>query len=166
VTAPSGVEVSFTQASGFAPNLQVAAFPAFPPTTIYARIKDNASVAPITGVISHTSPGAPNNDVAVSGNVVSLVASVPTLNAGLTTIGIPGNPVSYDLTGDGLISATSVTVPLGFEIASNGGLISHAALVARELALPAVVGVSGATTAIPDGAKVEVDPATGQVRIS
>jgi pyruvate,water dikinase len=54
----------------------------------------------------------------------------------------------------------------GALVTEHGGLISHAALVARELALPAVVGVSGATTAIPDGAKVEVDPATGQVRIS
>jgi phosphohistidine swiveling domain-containing protein len=37
--------------------------------------------------------------------------------------------------------------------------------MARELGLPAVVGVAGATTAIPDGAKVGVDPATGRVRI-
>jgi pyruvate,water dikinase len=54
----------------------------------------------------------------------------------------------------------------GAVVTEHGGLISHTALMARELGLPAVVGVAGATTAIPDGAKVEVDPATGQVRIS
>jgi pyruvate,water dikinase len=74
--------------------------------------------------------------------------------------------------GDVLVSvmttpAYEAILPIaGALVTEHGGLISHAALVARELAVPAVVGVSGATTAIPDGAKVEVDPATGQVRIS
>jgi pyruvate,water dikinase len=54
----------------------------------------------------------------------------------------------------------------GALVTEHGGLISHAALVARELGLPAVVGVAGATSAIADGAKVEVDPATGRVHIS
>ncbi|HET7722478.1 MAG TPA: PEP-utilizing enzyme, partial [Acidimicrobiales bacterium] len=53
----------------------------------------------------------------------------------------------------------------GAVVTEQGGLISHTALMARELGLPAVVGVAGATAAIPDGAKVEVDPVTGRVRI-
>ena len=53
----------------------------------------------------------------------------------------------------------------GAVVTEQGGLISHTALMARELGLPAVVGVASATTAIPDGAKVEVDPVTGRVRI-
>ncbi|MGK2950350.1 MAG: PEP-utilizing enzyme, partial [Acidimicrobiales bacterium] len=53
----------------------------------------------------------------------------------------------------------------GALVTEQGGLISHAALVARELGLAAVVGAAGATTAIPDGAKVEVDPTTGRVTI-
>ena len=53
----------------------------------------------------------------------------------------------------------------GAVVTEQGGLISHTALMARELGLPAVVGVAGATVAIPDGAKVVVDPTTGVVRV-
>lgn len=53
----------------------------------------------------------------------------------------------------------------GALVTEHGGLISHAALVARELGLAAVVGAAGATTAIPDGAQVEVDPTTGRVTV-
>jgi pyruvate,water dikinase len=50
-------------------------------------------------------------------------------------------------------------------ITEQGGLLSHAAILARELDLPAVVGVAGACAQIPDGALVELDPATGTVRL-
>lgn len=45
-----------------------------------------------------------------------------------------------------------------------GGLICHAAMVARELGLPAVV-LPGATSSIPDGARIELDADMGTVRI-
>jgi pyruvate,water dikinase len=41
--------------------------------------------------------------------------------------------------------------------------MSHAALVCREYGIPAVLGVGNATTHIPDGVYVTVDPATGRV---
>lgn len=41
----------------------------------------------------------------------------------------------------------------------------HAAIVAREFTIPAVIGVVNATEQIPDGAEVEVDPVAGAVRI-
>ena len=43
--------------------------------------------------------------------------------------------------------------------------MSHAVIVARELGLPCVVSVTGATTSIPDGAPVEVDGAAGTVKV-
>jgi pyruvate,water dikinase len=49
-------------------------------------------------------------------------------------------------------------------VVEEGGYISHAAVMARELGLPAVIGAAGAVAAIPDGAIVEVDPANGLVR--
>ena len=46
-----------------------------------------------------------------------------------------------------------------------GAQQSHAAIVSRELGIPAVVSVTGASTTIPDGAIVTVDGSTGLVTI-
>ncbi len=46
-----------------------------------------------------------------------------------------------------------------------GGVLCHAAVVAREYGIPAVVGVRGATNAIRDGQTVEVDGDAGVVRL-
>lgn len=46
-----------------------------------------------------------------------------------------------------------------------GAQISHAVIVSRELGLPCVVSVTGATRTIPDGALVEVDGTSGQVTV-
>lgn len=48
-------------------------------------------------------------------------------------------------------------------VAETGGRLSHAAIVAREYAIPAVLGVAGATTRITDGAQITVDGGTGRV---
>ena len=50
-------------------------------------------------------------------------------------------------------------------VTETGGLLSHAAIVAREYGLPAVVAVTGATTALRDGALVAVDGSTGRVAL-
>jgi phosphohistidine swiveling domain-containing protein len=53
----------------------------------------------------------------------------------------------------------------GGVLTNTGGVACHAAVVAREFGLPAVVGLGDATTRIPDGATVEMDGTTGRVRI-
>jgi pyruvate,water dikinase len=50
-------------------------------------------------------------------------------------------------------------------ITNTGGVLSHAAVVAREFALPAVVGTGDATTRIADGRMVELDGSSGIVRL-
>ena len=50
-------------------------------------------------------------------------------------------------------------------VTDSGGVLSHAAVVAREYGIPAVVGVRGATSTIRDGESVEVDGDAGLVRI-
>ena len=73
--------------------------------------------------------------------------------------------------GDVLIARTTspsynVLLPLlGGIITDRGGLLSHAAIVAREYGMPAVVGTSDATTFIPDGARVRVDGGTGEIQV-
>jgi pyruvate,water dikinase len=44
-----------------------------------------------------------------------------------------------------------------------GGMLCHAAVVARELGVPAVFGVAGAMTLLVDGERVTVDGTAGTV---
>lgn len=50
-------------------------------------------------------------------------------------------------------------------VTNTGGVLSHAAVVAREFALPAVVGTGDATTRIAEGQLLELDGTTGYVRL-
>ena len=75
------------------------------------------------------------------------------------------------LPGDIIIAPSSNPswVPLfsiaGGLVTNTGGVLCHAAVVARELDLPAVVGTGDATTRIADGQMLELDGTTGFVRI-
>ncbi len=50
-------------------------------------------------------------------------------------------------------------------VTNQGGLMSHAAIVSRELGIPCIVGVEGATTKLKNGDTIEVDANLGIVRI-
>jgi pyruvate,water dikinase len=50
-------------------------------------------------------------------------------------------------------------------VTDTGGVLSHAAVVAREFGVPAVVGTGDATTRIADGQIVELDGTTGYVQL-
>lgn len=73
----------------------------------------------------------------------------------------------------GDIIVTRLTVPTfnsvlamaGGVVTEGGGLLSHTAVIARELGIPAIVGVPGALSEIPDGAEIEVDPVAGTVTV-
>ncbi len=73
--------------------------------------------------------------------------------------------------GDVLVTASTtpalnpVLSLVGAIVTDRGGLLSHAAIVAREFGIPAVVGTGDATTRIPDGALVRVDGAAGQAAV-
>ncbi len=73
--------------------------------------------------------------------------------------------------GDVMVAATTTPAwtPLFASLAGliteTGGILSHAAIVAREYRLPAVLGVRGAMARIPDGARVRLDGRTGQVTL-
>jgi phosphohistidine swiveling domain-containing protein len=60
--------------------------------------------------------------------------------------------------------AFNILLPLlGAVVTDSGGLLSHAAIVAREYGIPGVVGTREATGLIPDGARVRVDGGAGEV---
>jgi pyruvate,water dikinase len=50
-------------------------------------------------------------------------------------------------------------------VSELGGLLSHAAIIARELHIPCVVGVRNAMSIIPNGSLVSVDTESGFVDI-
>ncbi len=79
--------------------------------------------------------------------------------------GLPERDAPYVLVADDLAPADTVTLDPSRCLAlvtEQGGPTSHTAIIARELGLPAVVGVAGAT-AIADGTLVLVDGDTGEV---
>jgi pyruvate,water dikinase len=53
----------------------------------------------------------------------------------------------------------------GAVVVETGAMISHAAIVARELGIPAAVSVTDATRRIADGALITVDGSTGTVTV-
>ncbi len=60
---------------------------------------------------------------------------------------------------------TPLFLPSAAVVVDVGALLSHAVIVARELGIPCVVAVDGATARIPDGAMVEVDGTAGTVTV-
>ncbi len=74
----------------------------------------------------------------------------------------PGDVIVARLT---VPTFNSVLAIAGAVVTENGGLLCHTAVIARELGIPAVVGVADALTAIPDGATVTVDPVAGTVTV-
>ena len=75
---------------------------------------------------------------------------------------VVAGPADFARIQPGDVLVTTTTTPawtplfpsLGALVTETGGILCHAAVVAREYRIPAVVGARGATTEIPDGARV------------
>lgn len=75
---------------------------------------------------------------------------------------IPGHILIAETTEPSIIMACKKAAAI---VTNQGGMMSHAAIVSRELKIPCLVGVVNATEIIPDGAKIEVDANKGTVKI-
>ncbi len=79
---------------------------------------------------------------------------------------------AFDAFQQGEILVTTMTQPNMVQlmkkaaaiITDEGGMISHAAIIARELHVPCIVGTGNATKILKDGELVEVDAENGVVR--
>ena len=50
-------------------------------------------------------------------------------------------------------------------VTDRGGVLSHAAIIAREYGIPGIVGTHNATTLIRDGMRIRIDGEKGEVKI-
>ncbi|KKS41640.1 MAG: PEP-utilizing enzyme, mobile domain protein [Candidatus Kuenenbacteria bacterium GW2011_GWA2_42_15] len=64
-----------------------------------------------------------------------------------------------------LLCGVPVPAQVGSILTETGGLTSHAAIVARELKKPCVVGIKNLIATLKDGDLVEVDADKGVVKI-
>lgn len=123
--------------------------------------------------------------VEVVTTAVSLLEPEPTTRRALHGLGIgdhkvtgrarvatdPDHVLQTIEPGDILVAAwtaptyNAVIAAVSGMVVQEGGLLCHAAVMARELGLPAVIGATDAMTAIADGDHIEVDPTTGTVTI-
>ena len=96
------------------------------------------------------------------GPVTGTARIIPSAEAGLARDIEPGEILVAPFTD---APWTPLFVVAGAVVVETGGVLSHAATVAREFNIPAVVMVKDATTLIADGDTVTVDGAAGTVTV-
>jgi phosphohistidine swiveling domain-containing protein len=111
-----------------------------------------ASRAPADAPVLHGVAAAPGS----TDGSVRVVRSVEELEGVL-----PGEVIVATATDPTWTSFLALASGLVLEV---GGLLSHGAIIARELGIPAVVDVSGATTVLTTGERVRIDGGTGVVQ--
>ena len=109
---------------------------------------------------------------AAAGDVMTGIAGSPGVVEGRARVIMdPADPGALE-PGDIMIAPntdpgwTPLFMTAGGVVVNVGGQISHAIIVSRELGLPCVASVEGATDKIPDGAIVEVDGNNGRVTVT
>ncbi len=144
------------------------------------------SGVPAPPVIGSLPPGPPPEDP-VSRAVIKMFGGHPRESSSVDVFhGMPGSPgvargrvrvlrslADGDALVHGEILVAETTAPpwtplfarAAAIVTDAGGILSHCAVVAREYAIPAVVGTKQATAVLRDGQLVEVDGTSGTVRI-
>lgn len=129
-----------------------------------SRIIVNGSM--VSGVSKIETPKAAERDLSVEQNGTGCSAGIVTARARVIK-----NPATERLEkGDILVAKytdpgwIAVFTNASAIIVERGSLLSHSAIVARELGIPCVVGLKGVMNWIQDGELIEVDGATGRVR--
>jgi phosphohistidine swiveling domain-containing protein len=114
--------------------------------------------------------GRPENEFQMQGKVLKGIGTSPGTACGRARIVIdparvrlnPGEILIAENTDPGWTPILSTVKGMVIE---EGGLLNHCSIVARELGIPAVVGIRQATCLIPEGAKITIDGGMGLVRI-
>ena len=101
----------------------------------------------------------------------SIQAAVQLHQNGSAVRDVPGWPTAEQTGGDYILVARSTDPGWVFlmvmsrgMVVEKGSLLSHTAIIGRELGIPTIVGVKDATKRIPDGARVVLDGGKGEVQ--
>jgi len=124
-----------------------------PPLDEWPRRTTAAGATVVAGTVLVGVPGCPGQ---ATGR--ARVVRHPSDPAGLE----PGDVLVAPITDP---SWTPLFVPAAAVVVEVGAQVSHAVIVSRELGIPCVVSVHGATSTIPDGAVVTVDGSSGTVTV-
>ena len=115
--------------------------------------------------------GARRAPVACVGDTLIGLPGCPGISTGRARIVLhPADPTALS-PGEILVAPmtdpawTPLFVSAGGVVVDVGAPLSHAIIVSRELGIPCVVSVTGATERIPDGALIEVNGDTGTVTV-
>ncbi len=122
---------------------------------------------PVTAVVE---PAQRRADPAAEGPIVCGLGASPGTASG--TARVLESAADAGRLADGDVLVTHMTAPdwaavmrrAAAIVTETGGMTCHAAIVARELGIPCVVGAADATALVRDGEAVEVDATAGQVR--
>jgi len=114
--------------------------------------------------------GRPMDDLSRENDLLEGIGTSPGRRTGRARI--VSDPSSAAIRpGDILVAAntdpgwTPILAMVGGVVVEEGGLLNHCSIVARELGIPAVVGLRRATRRIPEGARITVDGGLGVVRL-
>jgi pyruvate,water dikinase len=136
-----------------------------------ARAREGAeSVVPPAVIGAREPPPSPGDDQAPAERVLRGQGIGSDVARGRAcVVGLGGDGLIAIEPGDVLIATTTtpgynVVMPIVAAVATETTM-GHTVIAARELGIPAVIGVAGLLAAIPHGAMVEVDAAAGTVRV-
>src|SRR6266498_1301324 len=126
------------------------------------------SAAMLWQVDLRTTPARPDGD----GSVIAGVAGSPGRHTG--TVRVIRDESEFGRLGPGEVLVCPITSPAwsvlftqaGALVTDGGGLLAHAALIAREYGIPAVLATGDATRRLRDGEAVTVDGTAGVVRLA
>ncbi|MGD9042908.1 MAG: PEP/pyruvate-binding domain-containing protein [Desulfobacterales bacterium] len=114
--------------------------------------------------------GRPENEFQMEGKVFRGIGTSSGKASGRARI--VADPTRVRLNSDEILIAentdpgwTPILSTVNGMVIEEGGLLNHCSIVARELGIPAVVGVRQATRIIPEGSKITIDGGMGLVRI-
>ncbi|MEZ4860204.1 MAG: PEP-utilizing enzyme [Caldilineaceae bacterium] len=163
----------YQQYAAYTPPTLLGSIPAqpMPNHPLLAAMAQNSAELPVTGPTPRANgPTAPALPAAPGQTLRGHAASAGCVRGRARLLASPAEAGRLHV-GDILVTVnttpswTSLYANIAGLVTDAGGILSHAAVVAREFGIPAVVGTRAATTLIKEGQLIEVNGSEGVVKL-